>query len=345
MKFPSRAAVLVAALLVPPATAAARARRVRLELPPAAETRGLERLVESAGTRRGGERVAFLAGYFLGRPYTPATKARVTRQRSGRSQGEARNSRPRPVRELPIRFSHADCVTYLEAVLALASSGPDFAGSILPHLLDLRFDRDGGPLYEHQRNHFMSDWARRNEDRGYLRDVTGDFPEVATRVETLNLRDGNRTYYVKDRCLIFRSPTRIRYVPNEVLRAEAARLHSGDILVFASGLPGLDYVHVGFVVRRRGSLYLRHASSSKDRILDQELVPYLEDHPGMLGATVLRPLDAVVHPQPYRFVAGREEREAFMECMGADPRGQPLPSQRVAISSAVPTRKKSGSSR
>lgn len=304
---------LVATVLAAPAAAGRRVPRVRLELPFPSEVRGLERLVEVAGVRRGGARVAFLAGYFLGRPYTAKTRARVKKQRAGKVKREARNRRPRRVRSLPIHFGHSDCVTNVENVLALAFAEPAFLESILPHLMDVRFDRDGGPLHEHQRNHFMSDWIRRNAARGYVRDVTGEFPGVATRVETLNLRGGNRTYYVKDRFLIFREPTAIRYVPGEVLRAETARLRSGDILVFTRDIPGLDYAHVGFVVRRRGSVYLRHASYSKDRVVDQELVPYLEDNESMLGATVLRPTAGPVRPVPYRFVAGREPREAYME--------------------------------
>lgn len=288
--------------------------KVELEAPEGPE--GLMALVEAAGTRRGGERVAFLAAAFLGRPYSAATKARIKKQRKGRGIADGTNRRPLRQEELPLRFGHMDCMTYVENVLALAHADGMRPASLAERALDIRFDAAGLPVYQHQRSHFMSVWARANEGKGYLRDRSGSFSETARRTVHLNLRKGVRTYYVKDAFMRYDAPVTLCHVTRRGLLDEERRLASGDILLWVRDIEGLDVSHVGFYVRKGGRGFLRHASYSANRIQDEPFRPYVESNEKLLGAMVLRPRPEGPRSCSHRCLGSRLERGKAIYLLG-----------------------------
>jgi hypothetical protein len=82
------------------------------------------------------------------------------------------------------------------------------------------------------------------------------------------------------------------YIP----RAQAAglqdRLPDGGIILFVLNKPGIVAGHLGFLVRQKGTLYLRHASQTRKRVIDEPLTTYLSRAPKhFVGVKVLR-LDA-----------------------------------------------------
>ena len=65
----------------------------------------------------------------------------------------------------------------------------------------------------------------------------------------------------------------------------------GDIIGFLSQRPKLDYFHIGFViVAADGGLWLRHASKSRRRVLDEPLVRFLKLN-RVKAVTVLRAME------------------------------------------------------
>jgi hypothetical protein len=82
----------------------------------------------------------------------------------------------------------------------------------------------------------------------------------------------------------------ITYIPaNDIDESMLKRLRSGDFAGIYSDSPGLDVSHVGIIIRVGTSLFLRHASSSRDlrKVVDQDFTQYMKGKPGLI---ILRPL-------------------------------------------------------
>jgi hypothetical protein len=167
-----------------------------------------------------------------------------------------------------------DCVTYVETVLALArASDPGgFAGELR------RIRYDGGLVEWARRNHYMTDWVRRNARAGVVKPVSAG--ALATRKEKLlNVLPG-----LPDR------RARFACVPKTKLSRFEPRLRNGDILLFASTKAGIDVFHCGLLVRKEGSWKLRHASRSAGRVVEGELAAFLRAN-RMAGVIAVRPLE------------------------------------------------------
>ena len=167
-----------------------------------------------------------------------------------------------------------DCVTYVESVLALARSGEP--AGFVEELRTLRYE--GGAVEWGRRNHYMTDWVRRNARAGMVRAVAPG--PLGKRVEkTLSAVPGL-------------PPKRARFatVPKGRIRALLPRLANGDVLLFASTKAGLDVFHCGFLVLAGGSIRLRHASRSAGRVVEEDLARFLAAN-RMAGVIAARPLD------------------------------------------------------
>jgi cell wall-associated NlpC family hydrolase len=167
-----------------------------------------------------------------------------------------------------------DCVTYVESVYALARAADpaDFAEELR------RIRYDGGAVEWTRRNHYMTDWVRRNTKAGVVRPVAAE--GLATRKEkVLNVVPGLPAKSV-----------RLYPVPKAKLKAFAPRLKNGDLLLFASTKGGLDVFHCGLLVLSGGVLKLRHASRSADRVVEEDLAAFLRAN-RTAGLIAVRPLE------------------------------------------------------
>lgn len=165
-----------------------------------------------------------------------------------------------------------DCVTYVETVLALArASDPgEFAG-------ELRLVRyDGGRVEWGRRNHYMTDWVRRNARAGVVTPVAAG-TLASPKERLLDAVPGL-------------PPKRARFscVPKGRLEAFAPRLRNGDVILFVSTKAGLDVFHCGLLVLASGRWKLRHASRSRGRVVEEELGAFLAAN-RMAGVIVARP--------------------------------------------------------
>ena len=167
-----------------------------------------------------------------------------------------------------------DCVTYVETVLALARASEP--GGFAEELRGIRYD--AGRVEWARRNHYMTDWVRRNARTGVVRPVSAG--TLATRKD--RLLDAVPGF----------PPTRARFscVPKPKLAAFESRLRNGDVLLFASTKAGLDVFHCGLLVRRDESWKLRHASRSAGRVVEEDLASFLRAN-RTAGLIAVRPLE------------------------------------------------------
>ncbi|HJQ24114.1 MAG TPA: N-acetylmuramoyl-L-alanine amidase-like domain-containing protein [Blastocatellia bacterium] len=174
---------------------------------------------------------------------------------------------------LGIRFDGFDCVTYVETVLALAGSRTveEFGDA----LREMRYA--DGKVDWRNRNHYMADWVKQNRRRGIVKDMTNG-PRAVTRTRRLSLI----------RELPARTVT-FRVFPKRALAHLRRVAATGDIALFASTRRNLDVFHMGFIIKRGDDVWLRHASRSAGRVVEQPLADFLKAQ-RMSGIILLRPL-------------------------------------------------------
>jgi len=167
-----------------------------------------------------------------------------------------------------------DCVTFVETVLAasLAPTPSRFADV----LRRLRYA--GGRVEWRRRNHYTSDWIRKNTRAGFVRPVQIGRPASA-RTRVLNVLPGY-------------PPLRIplRFVPKKRFWAAREAVQTGDLLMFVSTRPHLDIFHLGIAVRDGERLLLRNAARSRRHVVDIPLADFLAEN-RMAGVIVARPVD------------------------------------------------------
>jgi hypothetical protein len=165
-----------------------------------------------------------------------------------------------------------DCVTFAETALALAHARtPD---EFVDRVRLLRYE--DGAVEWRARNHFMTDWVKRNARRGLVREIELD--GTVSRRRTLNTVPG-----------LPPRPVQVHCVPKRKLYRERDRIQTGDLLLFASTRSNRDVFHLGLAIVRGDRVMLRHASRSRKRVLDQDLLEFLNGN-GMSGVIVVRPL-------------------------------------------------------
>ena len=227
----------------------------------------IEQLQKSAGNiSDSGGKVALISAAFLKTPYRADTLI-------GSSE----------VNEVfVLRLDGIDCFTFLDYVEALrrSSNFPEFEEM----LRQVRYSN--GDVTFLQRHHFFSAWG--NAPLAPLRDVTSQIGGINTRwVEKQLNQKADGTLYlpgypVKKQVIAF-------ILPEAIDAAMLNKLHTGDYIGIYSPLPGLDVSHTGIIIKKRGKVFLRHASSKRWRqqVMDERLLPYLD---GKKGLIVYRPV-------------------------------------------------------
>jgi hypothetical protein len=227
----------------------------------------ISELLGSLGDGSVGSRIGVISGAFLGTPYEQATLI-------GSNEIEE---------HLVINLAELDCFTFLDYVEAMRRSNS--FDEFVRRVKEVRYR--SGFVSNGTRNHFFTECIEQNG--AYVTDITGDIGgnNVRTVRKQLNKKhDG--TAYVPD---IMTSDRDVTYLPVNALFGAIHRLQIGDYLGVYSPCEGLDVSHTGIVVEVQGGLALRHASSLEGvrRVLDQDLMNYLIDKPGMI---ILRPHEA-----------------------------------------------------
>jgi D-alanyl-D-alanine carboxypeptidase/D-alanyl-D-alanine-endopeptidase (penicillin-binding protein 4) len=177
-----------------------------------------------------------------------------------------------------------DCLTFVEQVLAEATAARP--ADVPARLQRIRY-RDGAVGFR-TRNHFtVTDWLPRNA--WLLHDATEALAPGRTRAMVK----------VIDRSAFFRGHgcdpagagkerSETRYIPRESVAALVDRLPAATLAILVQRRPGIIAAHCGWLLRPAGKpLTLRHASSSRGRVVDEPFTAYLRRQPANIAGVKL----------------------------------------------------------
>jgi hypothetical protein len=209
------------------------------------------------GEKRLGQRIARISSHFLGRPYIVAPL-----------EGDATSPEI-----FKVSLDGFDCVTYMETVLALAQSGT--LDGFIDAIRLMRYEN--GEINWRCRNHYMLDWARNNEARGIIRNLT-EGARAVEKTRTLTAVAG-----LPHKKITFSS------FPKRDLSRVLPLIQTGDLILFGSTRKLLDVFHTGLLIKNDETTLMRHAARSACAVIEQDLTSFLDAH-RMSGLILLRPI-------------------------------------------------------
>jgi hypothetical protein len=237
----------------------ATARADDIPIPSTLDVQEAKRVLESAAREAElNRRLDVISAYFLDRPYIDNSLV----------------GGPDTPEVLTISLDAFDCVTYVETVLAFA--GSTTVEAFIKGVRELRY-RDRQIAWP-TRNHYMIDWARNNEARGFIKDLTRG-PDTVQKTRSLSAVAGLPVKDVTLRCF-----------PKATLRRMLRICRTGDLVLFASTKKSLDVFHIGLLVQRNDELLMRHATRTAGKVIEQNLEGFVRGN-RMSGLILLRPLD------------------------------------------------------
>ena len=154
--------------------------------------------------------------------------------------------------ELRTPVVKTDCILFVETMLAVARtvrSGGDFA-DFRSFILDSRY-RDGKVRYFSDRVHYTTEWIRRLEAEGILRDITEDLGGVSydhpisymsAHPDAYNMGEDDLRRIKKIEKQLNSKP--LTYIPGDKIAEVRDKIRSGDIICFVTSVEGLDISHV-----------------------------------------------------------------------------------------------------
>ncbi|MBI5196067.1 MAG: DUF1460 domain-containing protein [Nitrospirae bacterium] len=220
-------------------------------------------LHQSAKIKDTGARIDFLSRHFLNIDYKESTLT-----------GSA------DIPEvLAVNLSGIDCFTYLDYIESMRLSGS--FSEFMENLKNVRY-RNGKIAFEN-RNHFFTDWREFNSE--FIDDVTAKTGGRKTKIiaKILN-KKADGTFFINGIKPVRRE---IKYIPSGVIDdAVMDKIKTGDYAGIYSDMQGLDVSHVGIIIKNGNAVNLRHASSEKGKVVEQNFREYIRNKPGMI---ILRP--------------------------------------------------------
>ena len=182
---------------------------------------------------------------------------------------------PKSVEPLTLSLTRFDCVTLVESCLAVARAADDARkpswSSFSREVERMRY-RGGKRGGYTSRLHYFSEWISDGERRGLVRDLARDLRGV-NDTRPLRFMTEHRASYpalADDRVFaeiggmergLDGSPRWM--IPTEDIPRVEGRIETGDVLAFATSIPGIDVTHAAFAYRGNdGVLRVLHAPLS-----------------------------------------------------------------------------------
>jgi hypothetical protein len=201
---------------------------------------------------------------FLGTPYLASPL------------GEGSGPDPDPL----IRFDAVDCLTFVEETMALALAAS--WDEVVRVLTQIRYLDQVS--YE-RRNHLMeAQWIPNNARKGFLKSATRRYGGEGAREVWKEITE--RTWASKSSKSLGltgndrpRGKFPLTIVPLDDVPAIAPKLESGIILAVVREDRPYSVTrisHVGFVIQKGSRTYLRHATRTFGRVVDEELRSFLD---------------------------------------------------------------------
>jgi hypothetical protein len=214
---------------------------------------------------------------------------------------------PTATEPLTLSLTRFDCVSLVESCLAISRVADDEGAPawerFAREMERMRY-RDGLRRDYASRLHYFSEWISDGARRGLLRDLG---PELGGIDDTRPLRfmtEHRSSYPALANDAVFaaigamersldRSPRRV--IPTSRIPEVSDRIETGDVLAFATAIPGLDVSHSAFAYRdSNGVLRVLHAplSGGAVEVTRATLPEYVAAIRRATGILIARPLRA-----------------------------------------------------
>lgn len=172
--------------------------------------------------------------------------------------------------QLVIDFEGVDCMTFIEYVEALRLS--DDYVSFIENLKYVRYFE--GIVDFKKRRHFFTDWRNLTT----LKDITNELTKKYFKTVVKELNRNEEKLWIDGLEIKQRI---INYIPSEYIEKIASELKTGDYCGFYTSKKGLDVIHVGIVLVD-SNIKLRHASSQKNNVVDEDFITYSKEKEGII---------------------------------------------------------------
>ncbi|MDQ3082446.1 MAG: DUF1460 domain-containing protein [Gemmatimonadota bacterium] len=212
-----------------------------------------------------------------------------------------------PTRQEPLALSltRFDCVTLVESSLAIARASAAVAQPSWQ-----RFSREvekmryrGGRRRAYtSRLHYFSEWIGDGQKRGLVRDLGEELGGVIDPRPLRFMSEHRASYPALANDVVYRDvgvmerklDKQVRFmIPAQGIERVVDRIESGDVLAFATNIPGLDVSHSAFAYHDAGgTLRVLHAplSGGAVEITRSTLSEYVANIRRATGILVARPL-------------------------------------------------------
>jgi hypothetical protein len=230
-----------------------------------------------------------------GTPYEPFTLDGYLR---------AGGSPPR-AEPLTLSLTHFDCVTLVESCLAVARVAGDASAPTWDrfgwHVERMRY-RGGERRGYASRLHYFSEWITDGEQRGLLSDRGAELGGAEDARPLRFMTEHRGSYPALADAGVLREIGAIerrldgharRVIPTKRVPEVVDRIETGDVLAFATEIPGLDVTHAAFAYRdAEGILRVLHAplSGGVVEVTRATLPEYVAAIRRATGILVARPL-------------------------------------------------------
>ncbi len=241
---------------------------------------------------RSAARVGELA---VGTPYVAFTLEEYIR-----GGGDPSGSEP-----LALSLTRFDCVSLVESCLAITRVADDIGAPTwerFGHEMERMRYRGGERRDYTSRLHYFSEWISDGARRGLLRDLGADLGGVEDTRPLRFMTEHRASYPALANEKVFEGIAAMersldddprRVIPTERIPEVSGRIETGDVLAFATAIPGLDVTHSAFAYRdREGVLRVLHAplSGGAVEITTTTLPQYVAAIRRSTGILVARPL-------------------------------------------------------
>ena len=216
------------------------------------------------------------------------------------------NAGGNPLKQEPLALSltRFDCVTLVESCLAVsraaAQAGTPTWQRFSREIERMRY-RGGKRAGYTSRLHYFSEWISDGARRGLVRDLGEDLGGVIDNRPLRFMTEHRESYPALASDTVYREigamerrlDSRPRWmIPSSRISAVSDRIESGDVLAFATSIPGLDVSHAAFAYRdTRGVLRVLHAplSGGAVEVTRTTLPEYVANIRRATGILVARP--------------------------------------------------------
>lgn len=226
-----------------------------------------------------------VAGFFTGSPYVAHTLEKEPE-------------------ELVVNLREFDCTTFAESCLAISRcirSGQTDFEHFLSELKEIRY-RNGEIQGYTSRIHYFSDWIFTNDEKQIVKDLSREMggTPFPGQINFMSTHPESYRQLAADAKLIGIlaaqekeiSSRKMYYIPENQIKYLESLLMEGDIIGLTTGIPGLDFLHVGIIVRKSDRIHLLHASSRAKKVIisKETLEEYLESSKNATGIMIARPM-------------------------------------------------------